>query len=109
MGVIADRVKAIITRSGESLAFTKLAGTAGTFSVKGLATVLDSGTRGQYLTSVELMSLDLPALVVRFAGDSTVKVADTFARDSLTWTCLKVGLERVNAESVILVGVFSGA
>lgn len=93
MGILADRFAAVLATHGEALSFTKLGGlTAGQpFARVGLVAPLDAGTRSAMLDSVELMALTLPALRVTLdaaAGD--VQAADTFTRDGVTYTVLKV-------------------
>jgi len=108
MGLIADRMKLVIARVGETVVFTKLAGSAGTFNVPAVVGFLDGGTENVFLDDVESMGVVRPGLILRLAGDSTVAVGDMFDRDGVSdYVCVKRGLLKVANESVLLVTVFS--
>lgn len=108
MGLIADRMKMVIARVGESVAFTKLNGSAGTYSVSGVVSLLDGSTEGIFLDDVESMGVTRPGLTLRVAGDANVIVDDTFERPSGTsYTCLKVAPIVVAGETVLKLAVFS--
>ncbi len=100
MSAMSDRVKANIERLGETLSFTKLAGTAGSFSVECIVQPLDSGTMRTFLDDVETMGVTHPALKGTVAGDSTVAVNDTFTREGVTYTVLKVFFHRVGSDVI---------
>lgn len=95
MGVILDRWKAEFIRTGESVTFTKLGGTAGSFVCDMIVQVCSSGEIRTYFDDVTISGFTKPLIKGFVAGDSTVAVNDTFTRDTVTWTVQAVFKNRV--------------
>lgn len=100
MSIISDRIKAAITRVGETLSFTKLNGTAGTFSVVAIVQPCDTGTLRTYLDDVEVLGAMRPAIKFNVASDVNVIADDTFTRGPASMTVWKVFPYYVGADVV---------
>lgn len=95
MGSVLDRGKSDIARSGESVTFTKLGGTAGTYACDMIIQVCDSSSLNAYFDSITLSGFTRPVVKCSIAGDSPVAVNDTFTRDGVVWTVRYVFKNRV--------------
>ena len=89
MSARTDRINANIDRLGQTLAFTKLNGSTGTFSVVAIVQLLDSGTQRTFLDDIESMSVVHPGVKITCKGDSTVIVDDEFTFDSRNYVVWK--------------------
>lgn len=107
MGMVSDRIKGKIAQVGEPLAFTKLAGGAGTFSVQAICQIASSGSLGSYLDDVEMMGVVHPGVMLTLSGDSGVIIDDAFTRDGRSYTVLKTFAHRIGSEVVSITAVAS--
>jgi len=90
VSLISDRIDRAIDKAGQTLAFTKLAGAGGTFSVPAIVQPLDSGTMRTYFDDTEVMAIIRPAVRAVCKSASGVIAADTFTLDSKTFVVRKI-------------------
>jgi hypothetical protein len=109
MGNLLDKFKAEVTRTGESITFTKLGGSAGSFARDVIVTVADAGTLNAHFDSITLSGFNRPLLKGIVAGDNTVAVNDTFSRDSKNFTVRSVFKTRIGTEVVNILFLASWA
>lgn len=100
MSHATDRFDAGVDRLGESITWTKLNGSAGSFAHNGIVRQADGGTLNVYLDAIEQAALTRPALAVICKSGTSVIVNDTFTRDSVNYICVKVGIHRLANEII---------
>jgi len=103
MSAVTDRFDAAVVKLGETVSWTKLAGsTSGQpYSHSCIVRSLDGGTLSTYLDDVEIMGVVKPGLALTCKQSiGAVAVNDTFNRDSRSFTVLKVFLNRMGNELV---------
>lgn len=107
MSLIADRLDKTVDRVGETVSFTKLAGTAGTYSVPAIVRNAESGTVNTFADDTEKMGIARPALFLIFKSASTVQSDDTFSRDGRSFIVFKVFKQRIGADIVSVTALAS--
>jgi hypothetical protein len=69
MGVVLDKYKAEIARTGESVTFTKLAGTAGSYARDMIVQPCPSGEIRTYFDDIVIAGFTKPLIKGMMAGD----------------------------------------
>ena len=82
-GRVEERVMSVYERLGEPLTLTSGASSR---TVRAIVGVMSTSFRNARFTSAEYGTWDLPALVVRVAGQDLANVGDTLVRDGRTYT-----------------------
>ena|SRR3990167_1243116 len=100
MSVATARFDAAIDRLGETITWTKLNGSAGSFAHTCIVRVASSGELSAFLDDVEIMGVAKPGILLVGKADLTVIINDTFTRDSLNYIVLKVFSNRLDNEVV---------
>lgn len=107
MSARTDRIDANIDRLGQTLSFTKLNGSTGTFSVVGIVQPLDFSTQRTFLDDIESMGVVHPGVKVTCKGNSTVIADDEFTFDSRNYVVWKAFKHYLAGEVVAITVVAS--
>ena len=90
-GRVEERVMSVYERLGEPLILT---GGASSRTVRAIVGIMSTSFRNARFTSAEYGTWELPALVVRLAGQDPSAPGDTFVRDGRTFTVRSVEYSR---------------
>jgi hypothetical protein len=100
MSLLTDRFDAGIDRLGESITWTKLNGSAGSFAHNCIVRPAESGLLNTFFDIIELSAFGRPVVIVIVKAAVTAKAADTFTRDSVAWRCERVFTLRLSNEAI---------